>query len=230
MTSGTRDIEFVYLNEEFFADLVSPNELDILLADGWRHFGERFYRYTPGFYNEEIRTVLPLRVRLADFNFSKSQRRCIRRNADLECRVSPAEVTPEIEDLFHAHRGRFKSDSPHSLYDFLSIEPAHIPTPGLMLEVRDGDTLVAASYFEEGVTAVSSLYGMFLPGHEKRGLGIFTLLKEIAYGIDNGKQYFYPGYAYAGESFYDYKKRLGSLEYFDWQGNWLELVQESRQS
>ncbi|MBV9216459.1 MAG: arginine-tRNA-protein transferase [Acidobacteria bacterium] len=222
MSSGTRDIEFIYLNEEFYATHVPVPDLDLLLAAGWRHFGERFYRYTPGFYNSEVRVVMPLRVCLDRFRFSKSQRRCLRRNADLECRIIPAEVTPEVEELFHAHRQRFHRDAPYSLYDFLSDEPEHIPAPGLLLEVREGDTLVAASYFERGEATISSLYGMFIPGHEKRGLGIFTLLKEIEYGLDRGMRFFYPGYAYEGESFYDYKKRLGSLEYFDWQGNWME--------
>lgn len=220
-----RGPEFIYINEEFYAERVPAGDLDILLAGGWRHFGERFYRYTPGFYKNEIRVVLPLRVRLDRFRPSKSQRRCLRRNADLECDIKPAEVTPEIEELFLAHRTRFANDAPYSLYDFLSYEPATLPTPGLMLEVRDGDELLAASYFEVGETTVSSLYGMFLPGHEKRGLGIFTLLKEIEYGLENQKHYFYPGYAYEGESFYDYKKRLGSLEYFDWLGSW-EVLSE----
>jgi arginine-tRNA-protein transferase len=38
-----------------------------------------------------------------------------------------------------------------------------------------------------------------------------------------GKAYYYPGYAYLEPSEYDYKKRLGALEYFDWRGHWLEF-------
>ncbi|GIW37638.1 MAG: hypothetical protein KatS3mg074_036 [Meiothermus sp.] len=37
-----------------------------------------------------------------------------------------------------------------------------------------------------------------------------------------GKAFYYPGYAYKEPSEYDYKKRLGALEYFDWKGNWLK--------
>ena len=46
------------------------------------------------------------------------------------------------------------------------------------------------------------------------------MLKEIEHALATGKQFFYPGYAYDGESFYDYKKRFSALEQFDWNGSW----------
>ena len=64
-----------FINEAFHADLVASAELDQLLAGGWRHFGTHFFRYNLGIYGGEIRRVMPLRIRLADFRLSKSQRR-----------------------------------------------------------------------------------------------------------------------------------------------------------
>jgi arginine-tRNA-protein transferase len=61
---------------------------------------------------------------------------------------------------------------------------------------------------------------MFDPAAAVRGLGIFTLLKEIEFAINNGKVFFHLGYTYEGESFYDYKKRFRALERFDWSGGW----------
>jgi arginyl-tRNA--protein-N-Asp/Glu arginylyltransferase len=46
------------------------------------------------------------------------------------------------------------------------------------------------------------------------------MLKEIEFAISNGKEFYYQGYAYEGESFYDYKKRFRVTESFDWKGNW----------
>ena len=46
------------------------------------------------------------------------------------------------------------------------------------------------------------------------------MLTELKFARDNQKSYYYHGYAYEGESFYDYKKRFGGLETFDWKGNW----------
>ena len=33
-------------------------------------------------------------------------------------------------------------------------------------------------------------------------------------------EFYYHGYAYEGESFYDYKKRFSATEEFDWRGRW----------
>ena len=63
------------INEEFYAQAVTRVQYDTLLADAWRHFGLHFFRYNFGVYEDEIRRVMPLRIRLADFTFSKNQRR-----------------------------------------------------------------------------------------------------------------------------------------------------------
>ena len=51
------------------------------------------------------------------------------------------------------------------------------------------------------------------------------MLKEIEYALSTNRDYYYEGYAYEGESFYDYKKRFSGLECFDWSGHWEEFRQ-----
>lgn len=214
------DQGFQFINEAFEAEHVTPEQMDLLLADGWRRFGTKFHRYNLNIYQEEIVRVVPLRVRLADFRFSKSQRRVLRRNEDLRFDLIPADITEEIHELFDAHKDRFRSDAPDSIYTFLSREPG-VPCPTYELTVRDGAAkLLAASFFDVGDISVSSIYGIFDPTEAKRGLGILTMLKEIEWALVNGKQYYYPGYAYDIDSFYDYKKRFSALESFDWAGHW----------
>ena len=70
----------------------------------------------------------------------------------------------------------------------------------------------------------SGIYACFEPELERRGFGTFTMLKEIEYSIDTGREFYYPGFAYEGPSFYDYKKRFAALETFDWKGNWFPYV------
>lgn len=218
--TGTPDTELVLINEAFYAEHVTPRQLDLLLAEGWRHFGERFQRYSLNYYKDEIRRVIPLRVRLAAFLLSKSQRRILKRNTDLDIRIAPAAVTLDIHELFDRHKRRFTDDVPDSIYTFLSEEPASVPTAGMMLRVSLGRELIAASFFEMGVRGLSSIYAMFHPEHSSRGLGTLTMLKEMEHARERGRDFYYHGYAYEGESFYDYKKRFSGLEAFDWRGNW----------
>jgi arginine-tRNA-protein transferase len=218
------EADFQLINEEFYADSVTPERIDMLLADGWRHFGDHFFRYNVGLYLNDIRRVLPLRVRLADLELSKSQRRVLRKNRDLDAKIQPIAINDETHQLFQRHKQRFKSGIPNTIHDFLSLDAANGPTQGFEIDVRSGDKLIAASFFDVGKTSISSVYGIFEPTEKSRSLGIFTLLKEIEFAIESGKQFFYPGYAYEGESFYDYKKRFAGTEVFDWKGNWEKFV------
>lgn len=217
------DFATTFLNEEFEAATVSPAELDGYLESGWRHFGTHFFRYNLGIYRDEIRRVIPLRIRLSEFSPSKSQSRVLRKNTGLRCEIRPIEITTEVEELFERHRLRFKQHPPDSLYTFLSPDPANTPCDGLELAVYEHDRLVATSFFDIGGSSLSGIYAVFDPAESNRSLGIFTMLKEIEFAIDGDKQFYYQGYCYSGESFYDYKKRFRGTEGFDWNGNWKSL-------
>lgn len=224
--TGTQGSEIIFVNEAFYAASVSRRKMDVLLARAWRHFGNYFYRYSLSIYDESVRRVLPLRVRLRNFQFSKSQRRTLRRNADLRCEIRPIVITEESDALFERHKSRFRHSVPDSIYCFLSANPSVEPSPASELAVYLEDRLVAVSYFDEGIKATSGIYAAFEPELSDRRLGIFTMLKEIEYSIATGRSYYYPGFAYEGESFYDYKKRFDSLEVFDWIGHWLPFAEE----
>jgi len=213
-----------FINEGFRTACVPPESMDKLWEAGWRHFGTHFFRYSLGFYGSEIRRVLPLRIRLADYRHSKSLRRTLRRNSSLRCTISPVNITERHSELFERHKQRFDQGVPDSIYNFIS--PAHPqPCETRQLDVYQDESLIASSFFDVGETAVSGIYAMFEPSEGTRSLGIFTLLKEIDLAIDRGMEFYYLGYAYDGESFYDYKKRFRGTEEFDWNGQWKELSQ-----
>ncbi len=212
--------ELSFINEEFNTLKVSPKQLDMLLANGWRHFGTQFFRYNLSFYDGRICQVFPLRIRLSDFSLSKNKRRVLTKNRDLQVVIQPIEITEEKEKLFEVHKYRFNHSIPFSIYDFLSFDAKSVPCEALEVGVYDKGNLIAASFFDVGETAISSIYAMFKPAEKSRSLGIFTMLLEIEYARKHGKKFYYQGYCYDGNSFYDYKKRFRALEKFDWKMNW----------
>jgi leucyl-tRNA---protein transferase len=212
--------DIIFINEEFRAERVGANELDQLLARGWRHFGTNFFRYSLGIYDGDIRRVIPLRIRLEHFSLSKSQRRVLRKNSDLQTTIKRIAIDDEVETLFDQHKRRFKSGVPDSIYDFISGSST-MPCDALSMSVRGDDgELLAVSYFDVGHQSVSAIYAMFDPRLSNRSLGIFTMLKEIEFSRASGKEYYYQGYSYEGESFYDYKKRFRGTECYDWSDRW----------
>ncbi|MDQ3131338.1 MAG: arginine-tRNA-protein transferase [Acidobacteriota bacterium] len=218
---------FSFINEEFYAAEVSPQHLDALLAGGWRHFGTFFFRYNINIYQSELRRVFPLRINLANFSFSKSQRKIVRKNRDLQIVIRPVEITEEKETLFAEHKQRFENNIPDSLYAFLDFDASFVPCKALEICVYENEKLLAASFFDVGANSISSVYAIFEPSETTRSLGIFTMLLEIEYALENAKEFYYQGYAYEGNSFYDYKKRFSGLEKYDWRENW-ESFQERK--
>lgn len=207
--------------DDFHAEQVPPAGMDALWAEGWRHFGTQFFRYSVMLHEGEIQTVVPLRVDLAEFTLSKSQRRVLRKNADLRVELTPACITEEAEAMFQRHKARFTENVPEDMRTFLSAEPATVPCKCLAVQCFLKDTCIAMSFLDVGSAATSSVYGIFEPEHSPRSLGIFTLLRELEWAKEQGKQYAYPGYATLGSSHYDYKKQFSGLQGYHWEsGKW----------
>jgi leucyl-tRNA---protein transferase len=216
-----------FINETFSAREVPPHIMDALWSMGWRHFGPVFFRYSITLSNPAAPDLIqPLRLNLQHFQLSKSQRRILRRNTDADLRIGPAIVDAEREDLFFRHRARFTDNIPDSLHDFIpSPLPASLPCQCLSVEMRLDGRLLAVSYLDVGLSAVSSVYAMFDPSIASRSPGILTLLAEIEWARQARKSFLYPGYATAGPGIYDYKKSLRPLEYFHWaSSSWLQLA------
>jgi arginine-tRNA-protein transferase len=211
-------------HEEYFVRWrASPREMDRLWAGGWRHFGELFFRYRTATHGGRGCTVMPLRLDLARFAPSRSQRRVLARNADAEVSVTETDVDAETEDLFYRHRARFAFDVPDSLGDFLSFDPARVPCPNVSIVVRLAGRLAAVSFLDVGLDATSAVYAMFDPAESRRSLGIFTMLEAIRHSRALGCRHYYPGYACLESSVYDYKKQFLGLEHYDWRGGWHPL-------
>ena len=206
------------INEYFFADEVRPEQMDFLWAQGWRHFGVYFFRYSTMTKDDGLNHVTPLRLRLSDFSLSTSQKRVLKKNEDLRLEIREAALDTTKEALFDRHKIRFVENVPDSIYDFLSPQPSTIPCTTQEICLFQEDQLLAVSFLDIGAQATSSVYSIYEPAETKRSLGICLILLSIAYSTKLGKQYYYPGYAYQEPSHYDYKKRFRGLEQFDWQG------------
>lgn len=219
------------MNEYFFYDDVSPEQMDALWANGWRHFGNYFFRYSSTRQDNSTFSVLPLRLRLSAFAASRSQTRTLKRNADLEVRFVPAFVDAEVEALFERHKTRFSHNVPESVYNFVSHQPATLPCMCVSLCLFDRERLVGISYLDVGATAASSVYQCFDPAETRRSLGNLMILLSVQHSHSLGKTFYYPGYAYREASHYDYKKNFAGLEAYDWTtGTWPALARLGEQT
>lgn len=202
---------------------VPPEGMDRLWAAGWRHFGCQFFRYSISMSDSmEWEHIVPLRIAVDEFRPDRSQRRVLRRNADVRIETGPAVIDAEREAMFLRHRERFRSNIPSSIRVFFpGLQVDRVPCECREFRVFVDGRLIAVSYFDVGAEALSSVYAIFEPSEGRRSPGILTMLLEIAYARESGRRFLYPGYATMGPGHYDYKKSFSGLYGLDWSdGTW----------
>jgi arginine-tRNA-protein transferase len=213
------------LNDAFMCEAVPAEVMDALWSGGWRHFGQLFFRYDRQETEDgTMQTITPLRIHLEKWQPTKSQRRVLRRNEDLRWEMLPMSLDDDLRALFERHKGRFRENIPEKLENFVGDEPEAGPCDCRMLRVFEGDKLLAVSFLDMGLRAVSSVYAMFEPEAAWRSLGIFTMLLELQFARESGFEFLYPGYATHEASVYDYKKQFTGMEWLDFEsGEWRQL-------
>jgi leucyl-tRNA---protein transferase len=204
--------------------VLDPAVFDRFCEDGWCYWSDYLFRRNSWEWRGAQCRVIPLRIKLEGFQFSKSQRKCIKRNKDLIVQGRPLRICREHIVLFHAHAERFRHNRPQMIEGFFSQWSHIMPSNGYELDVFTASKqLVAASFFHVGEKVMAGNYGIYDSEYAHRSLGTFTMLLEILYAQRSGFEYYYPGFVYDIPSEFDYKLNFNNLEYFDWWGSWYPL-------
>lgn len=209
--------EKVLVYSTFHADSLTADELSTLLSRGWRKFGHSFFRPAcPG-----CRACVPLRVPVARFRPSRSQRRVLRRCADVRVDFGPLRYESALFDLYHTH-SHVRFGEEHSFEDFAAS--LHSPScPAMLSRYEIDGRLVGAGYLDIGSDGLSSVYFTYDPAFSRLSLGVFSALCEIAETARLGLPYYYLGYHVPGCDRMAYKAAFRPYQFFDWNdGAWHE--------
>ena len=193
-----------------------PAELDRYLARGWYRMVQSVFTCRFVMMGGDLHSALWTRLSLEGYTFRKSLRKLMRSNArrfTIEC--APARLDDEVEALFKIYRENFNGELSESLQDSLFGESGRVIFDTWRFSIRDGDRLVAASFFDLGERSMQSVMGIYHPDYAQYSLGFTTMLLEIEFGIERGLDYFYPGYVSPGYPAFDYKLRVGELDWYE---------------
>jgi len=193
----------------FIAENVSEEELEYLLSAGYRRFG--------GFFFNNIcphcRKCRPIRVLTDEFVPSKSQRRNINKNRDIEVAFIPLEFKDEIFEIYKEHSlFRFGKDE-RSLDDFVETF-YNLKNPGYQSEYYIDGKLAGVGFLDKSSSGLSSIYFIYKKDTLKYGLGTFSVIKEIELAKNLGLKYYYLGYYIEENSFMNYKINFKPNEFF----------------
>lgn len=185
---------------------ITDGQYEQLLRRGWRRFGTHFFRPAcPGCVK-----CRSLRVDVAAFTPSKSQRRCEKRNEDVRLEIGRPSVSQSHLDLYNAYhsamhdakgwreRGVDRSEYCHSFLD------GNWPFAREIRYLR-GTELVGVGLIDIVPGATSSIYFYHAPQWRADSPGTFSLLRELAYARELGKPHLYLGYWIPENRSMDYK-------------------------
>jgi len=207
-------------SEAYHVDELDPEFYERLLGRGFRRSGRIVYR--PRCRGcAECRQI---RVPLAEFQPSRSQRRVWSRNIDVVVTVQTPRVTDEKYMLFRRYvDGRHDGAMARTIeafQDFLYDSP----TSTWEFEYRIESQLVGISLADRCPSGLSSVYMFFDPAVSKRSLGTFSALWEMDYAKREGLDYYYLGFLVAGCRTMEYKARFRPYQILVDADRWLNFT------
>jgi len=172
----------------FLASELNESDISLLLAKGWRKFGVYFFQPSCPDCSE----CIPVRVLCDEFKPSKSQRRNLKKNSNIDIVFAPLKYSERAFEIYKDHSSqRFSQES--NLEEFISgfFSPS---VPSLQSEYYLNGELIGLGFLDKGEDCLSSVYFIYDTKFSHLGLGTFSILKEIEHTQMLGLKYYCLGY------------------------------------
>ena len=195
---------------DIFTDTDELDSVDLEYAQeiGFRRSGDIIYRPAC----DGCVACEPTRVRVESFKPSKSQRRNVKKNSEIEYEWKDFEMTSEQHDLYQRyqkeqHDGGMMGSlvEVHKMFENKSFEVKN-------LEFYLMGKLIGVSIIDVLPNALSSVYFYFSPEMKVRGLGVYSALVEINECQKMNKEFWYIGYTIDGCKSMNYKSNYKPQE------------------
>lgn len=200
---------------------------DSLSKQGFRRSQNVLYRPSCA----ECSACLSARIRVEDFQPTKSQRRTIRRNSDLTRSANSPWATEDQFRLFRSYLDNRHADggmADMDIFEFAAmveetpirsrlIEYTIDPSP----DMGRGE-LTAVCLTDVLDDGLSMVYSFYSPGEARRSLGTYVILDHVEIAREAGLPYVYLGYWVPGSPKMGYKASFPALEIYK-NGVWQDL-------
>ena len=193
---------------------------DNLIQYGFRRSGAYLYRPHCPDCNECVSIRLPVK----EYHFSRSDRRTLRRNKDLDINLVGGRYEEEHFELYRQYinsrhsGGSMENPSRSDYHRFLICDW----TDSTFIEFRLGKRLLAVAVTDVTKTGYSAVYTFFDPNETQRSLGHFAILKQIELSVNEELPYLYLGYLIKDCDKMNYKARYKPAQGFI-DNRWVDL-------
>lgn len=192
--------------------LLSMDEFDHCLASGIRRSGVFLYHTACDLCN----ACEPSRIDVQKFVLRDSFKRVLKRGDQcLKIHVANPTLDEQRLSVFNLHRSQRGLGDPDGKYrpeDYESFLVDTCLSQTVELSFWLNETLVGISIVDCGRTSLSAVYTYFDPSYSKLSLGTYSILKQIEFARDSGRQYTYLGMFVSENRHLSYKARFTPQE------------------
>lgn len=180
----------ISIYENIYIISLEEDDLETLLSEGFRHFGEVFFKPICTYCN----SCISVRIPVQQFSRSKSVKRLFNRNKRFNVILEEKPVPgKEAFELYNRHKKRFKKKYFES-YELYVKSFFHHFKFNRMLSIREGNKLIAVSHLDVTANTMSAVYCYFDEKYNRFSPGKFAVYKEIELAKEMGIKYLYLGY------------------------------------
>ncbi|WP_229725330.1 GNAT family N-acetyltransferase [Hymenobacter baengnokdamensis] len=179
--------------------------LDYYLGQGYYRMGQNLFtcEFLP--LETGLYTTHWLRLVVSRVTYGPKQRRLFRLNERFSVASRPFRLTPEYEALYARYHQSIDFEANPSLADLLLEGGAHNVFDTSIMEVRDGEQLIAAGVFDRGTDSIAGIVNFYDPAYHRHSLGKYLMLLKLEHARRQQLAYYYPGYLVHGYPKFDYK-------------------------
>lgn len=180
-----------------------PVELfEIALKKGFRRCGDTYYQFNC----QTCQLCFGYRVVIEDFHLSRSFRRVLLKNQDVESIVKKPELTSEKEEIylryqFEQHYGdkagciqKDRAFDKDQQLETMHYQMYSNPLWSREIELFLNKKLIGFGIIDVGIHSASAVYFVFDPNFCKRSLGTLAILRGIEWADFQGLKYYYLGF------------------------------------
>lgn len=194
---------YINANEQGFKSFM----LDALLAAGYYRMQHLMFTCNETSLGEENNPVpvFWLRTLINDCILSRQANTILKKCNSFSIQIQKAYVDDEVEDLYAIYKQRLPFTVSPTCNNYLHFGIIPDPFDSMMIQVRDGDKLIAAGYFDEGSMSIAGIMNIYHPLYRSYSLGKFLILQKLKYALSQNMLFYYTGYISTGSTRFDYK-------------------------
>jgi arginyl-tRNA--protein-N-Asp/Glu arginylyltransferase len=178
--------------------------LDDYLSRGWFRIGCMMYTTDVTTIGNKQYPVYWLRYNVQKAHLCKKNRKLVTSNSHFAVTCQPLILTSEIEHLFKKYKKGISFILPNTL-DAILIDDNCTTFDSVIMTVRDNGLLIAVGIFDVGTSTIQDIVNFYDPAYRRSSLGKYLMLSKYQYCLENGYDYYYPGYYLPRQEVMSYK-------------------------